>query len=286
MVDQGRLVSIDDTSLWVVSRGDGPLPLIVLHGGPGFDHVEFADYLDPLGDLCTLHMVDQRAQGRSDRTAPEHTWTLERMAQDVTMLALALRLPRYAVFGHSYGAFVTLQHAVDHPGQPVASIPCCGVPATRFMADTEDHIAKIEPPELRERIASAFAEETSVATPDDMARMFEQSAAFYFADLMDPRIEDYLSRIAESLFAPDVTRVVAQAGYPIELEDRLSEVPHPVLVIGGRHDRVCSPEASEATAAGIPGAQLRIFERSGHFPFVEEHEDFIATLRDFLEPLV
>ena len=54
-------------------------------------------------------LVDQRGQGRSD-PAPERTWTLERMAQDVIMLARALGLRRYAVLGHSYGAFVALQN--------------------------------------------------------------------------------------------------------------------------------------------------------------------------------
>ena len=39
------------------------------------------------------------------------------MAQDVGELADALGLARYAVLGHSYGAFVALQHAADFPGQ-------------------------------------------------------------------------------------------------------------------------------------------------------------------------
>ena len=87
---EGRLVRIDDTSLHVVTRGDGPIPLIVLHGGPGLDHHEFDDYLDPLGDRCTLHLVDMRHQGASARDTDPRTWTLERMAQDVQMLALAI----------------------------------------------------------------------------------------------------------------------------------------------------------------------------------------------------
>ena len=64
----GTSVRIDDCSLWVVERGpaDG-LPLIVLHGGPGLDHHEFADYLDPVCDNgVRLLLVDQRAQGRSE----------------------------------------------------------------------------------------------------------------------------------------------------------------------------------------------------------------------------
>lgn len=285
MPDGGRPVAIDDTSLWVVTRGDGPLPLFVLHGGPGLDHHEFADHLDALGDLCTLHLVDQRAQGRSDRSAPEHTWTLARMAQDVTMLALAMGLPRYAVFGHSYGAFVTLQHAIDYPGQAAASILCCGVPATRFLEATEGHLERIEPPELRERIERAFADETSVDSPERFAAMLVEGMPFYFRDMADPRIEDYIRQIEGTVYAPDVVRVVSGAGYAIELEDRLAEGANPVLVLGGRFDRVCPPEGSEATARGIPGASLRIFERSGHFPFIEEQEDFLDAVRGFLAPI-
>src|SRR5437899_3729282 len=103
----GRLVDIGDTRLHVVERGAG-YPVILLHGGPGLDHHEFADYLDPLTDEHRLLLVDQRAQGRSAPADPA-TWTLGQMAADVVSLARALELPSYAVLGHSFGAFVALQ---------------------------------------------------------------------------------------------------------------------------------------------------------------------------------
>src|SRR4029453_11531045 len=104
-------VAIDDTSLWVVERGEG-FPVIVVHGGPGLDHHEFADYLDPLAERgIRLLLTDTRACGRSERP-PQSTWTLERHAQDVVMLARSMRLDRFGVLGHSYGAFVALQQAV------------------------------------------------------------------------------------------------------------------------------------------------------------------------------
>jgi hypothetical protein len=49
---EGELVRIDDTSLFVVERGNG-YPVIVLHGGPGLDHHEFADYLGKLRTVAT-----------------------------------------------------------------------------------------------------------------------------------------------------------------------------------------------------------------------------------------
>ncbi len=60
---------------------------------------------------------------------------------------------------------------------------------------------------------------------------------------------------------------------------------HPVLVLAGRHDRTCSVEASEAIAAGIPGAELVVLERSGHFGFVEEPAAYVAAVRSFVERL-
>lgn len=278
----GRLVAIDDTSLWVVTRGDGPIPLIVLHGGPGLDHHEFDDYLDPLTDRCTLHLVDMRHQGASARDTLPHTWTLERMAQDVQMLALAMGLGRYAVLGHSYGAFVTLQHAIDHPGVPLASIVSCGVPAASFMDRTPELIAAMEPVEVRTKVEAALAAEADVSTPEGLWRLLVDEMPVFFADPLDPRIADYVARTERTVLSPEMLAHAASSGFALDLVSRLPEVPHPVLVLAGRHDRVCPVEGSEATAAGIPGAELVVFERSGHMPFVEEPEAYVAAVGTFL----
>src|SRR5215210_8255816 len=139
----GRHVDIGDTRLYVVERGRG-YPLLVFHGGPGIDHHSFGDYLDALADEYRLILVDQRSNGRSD-PAPEETWTLRQMAADVGSLARELDLGRYAVLGHSYGAFVVLQHAVDHPGDAAQTIVSSGVPSARFLEQIAQNLATFEP---------------------------------------------------------------------------------------------------------------------------------------------
>ena len=278
---EDELVRIDDTSLFVVERGTGH-PVIVLHGGPGLDHHEFADYLDPLTDEFRLLLVDQRANGRSERP-PESTWTLERMAQDVIMLARALGLERYAVLGHSYGAFVALQNAVDYPGMASQTIVSGGVPSMRYLEAVEKHLNAFEPIELREQVMASWAREPSVRTSEEFAELMTDQFPFHFADPLDPRIADYLQRTNDTVYSPDVLRLFSANGYGgIEVEDRLGEVSSPVLVMAGRHDRTCTVEASEAIAAGIPNAELRIFEQSGHMTFVEEQDLYIAIVRSFL----
>ena len=280
----GSSIRIDDCSLWVVERGpaDG-LPLIVLHGGPGLDHHEFADYLDPIcDDGVRLLLVDQRGQGRSEPTPPS-TWTLERMAQDVIMLALALKLRRYMVLGHSYGAFVALQNAVDYPGQALATVVSGGVPSVRDLEGVAGALASFEPVELREQVASSWERESSVTTPDEVERLLHDQMPFHFRDPSDPRIADYERRSAGAVYSPEVLRHFATAEYGgIELEDRLVDVSQPVLVLAGRHDRACPADASERMAQLLPEAELHVFEESAHMTFVEEPDRYLDVLRGFL----
>jgi len=277
----GELVRIDDTALFVVERGAG-YPVIVLHGGPGLDHHEFADYLDPLTDEFRLLMVDQRANGRSERP-PESTWTLERMAQDVIMLARTLGLDRYAVLGHSYGAFVALQNAVDYPGMAAQTIVSGGVPSMRCLDVVDANLAAFEPVELREQVTASWAREPTVHTREEFAELMADQLPFHFADPRDPRIADYDARTKDTVYAPDVLRVFSANGYGgIEVEGRLHEVTSTVLVMTGRHDRTCTVAAAEAIANGLPNAELVIFEQSGHMTFVEEPERYNAVVRSFL----
>ena len=284
MNPEGELVRIDDTSLLVVERGSGQssYPIIVLHGGPGLDHHEFADYLDPLTDTYRLLLVDQRANGRSEK-APQETWTLERMAQDVIMLARALGLDRYAVLGHSYGAFVALQNAVDYPGMAAQTIVSGGLPSMKYLEVVEQNLNAFEPIELREQVIASWAREPSVQTQDELAQLMADQFPFHFADPRDPKIADYLERTKDTVYAPDVLRVFAASGYGgIEVEDRLAEITQPVLVTTGRHDRTCTVQAAEAIADGIPDAELVIFEQSGHMTFVEEQDRYLKVVRNFL----
>jgi len=276
-----RLVNIGDCELFISEAGQG-FPVIILHGGPGLDHHAFGHYLHPLADEFRLIFVDERASGRSSRPDPA-TWTLERMAADVPALAAAVGLESFAVLGHSYGAFVALQYAVDFPGDRGPVIISAGLPSSRFLESVEDELATFQPVELREQVAASWEREKSVATAEEFARLMSDQLPFHFADPLDPRIAEYEHETRDAIYSPEVLRAFADAGYGgIEVEDRLGGVDRPVLVLAGRHDRTCSVLGAQAIAAGIPGSRLVIFEESAHMMYVEEPGLYRRTVRDFL----
>lgn len=280
-ISNSHHVNIGDTRLHVVERGDG-YPLVVLHGGPGLDHHMFGDYLDALTDDFRLILVDQRAQGLSD-PCPNETWTLEQMAKDIVSLASAMSLDKYAVLGHSYGAFVVLQNAVDFPGAASQTIVSSGLPSAKYLENVWKNLENFEPVKLREQVTDSWEREKSVQTREEVDSLLRDQLPFQFGNPLDPRIAEFEQRTAGGINSPEVLRFFANADYGgIEVEDRLSTVTQPVLVLAGRGDRTCVVEGAEAMAKGLPNAELVIFEQSGHMTYVEENEKYVDMVRKFL----
>jgi len=281
---EGHYIEIADTRLFVEERGRG-YPLVVLHGAPGvIDHRFFGNYLDPLCDHYRLILVDARGQGQS-AAAAESTWRFEQFVQDVSALASAMKLGRYAVLGHSYGAFVALQHAISFPGDAAQTIVSNGAPSTRFLWEhVERTLRELRPVELRDQITESWEREKSAQTQEDVARLLHDQLPFHFADPHDPRIPEFEKIAAPTSYAPAMLRHFANQAYGgFDAEAGLSSIKQPVLVLAGRHDRTCSVEAAETIARGVPKSELVIFERSGHLPFVEEQELYLEAVRNFLD---
>ena len=136
----------------------------------------------------------------------------------------------------------------------------------------------------RGQVQESWAGESEVRTQEQFAQLMHDQMPWHFGDPRDPRIAEYEERSLGTVYSPEILQIFAKSGYGgIELEDRLAEIGHPVLVLAGRHDRTCPPEAAEVMAAGIPGAELEIFEHSGHMTFVEETERYLEVVRDFLD---
>ena len=55
-----------------------------------------------------------------------------------------------------------------------------------------------------------------------------------------------------------------------------------MLVLAGRHDRVCPVAASEHTVRLLPNGELHVFEESAHMMFVEEPDRYVDVVAEFL----
>src|SRR5665647_1561954 len=123
------MLDVPDGRVWYRSVGEGGIPLLCLHGGPGMTH----DYIDPLGDLADRRQVifyDQLGCGRSDRPDDTSLWTVPHFVREVEAVRGALELERFHLFGSSWGGQLSMQYILDYQPPSVVSLLMSGSPAS------------------------------------------------------------------------------------------------------------------------------------------------------------
>jgi len=114
-----------------VGRGTA---IIVLHGGPDFDHSYLVPDLDRLSDSFHLIYYDQRGRGRSaDRVQPEDV-TLASDIADIEKVRQYFHLDAVVLLGHSWGTVLALEYALRYPQRVSRMILMNPAPAS-----TEDY---------------------------------------------------------------------------------------------------------------------------------------------------
>ncbi|MDB5639043.1 MAG: hypothetical protein JWP51_3951 [Bradyrhizobium sp.] len=101
---------------------DGPAmrekpTLLLLHGGPGFDHSIYKPAYSALADVVQIIYLDHRGNGRSE-DGPRESWNLAQWGDDVRAFCDALGIICPIVLGASFGGMVALAYATRHPAHP------------------------------------------------------------------------------------------------------------------------------------------------------------------------
>lgn len=267
-------VTLPDGYRMFVEELGGGFPLVVLHGGPGLDHGMFRPYLDALADEFRVLYVDERGQGRSERVDPA-TLTLDRFARDVDLLADALELDRFALLGHSFGAIIATQHAIELGTAAAYVISGGGDTSDNLTADVT---AKLESlgPEAAE-IAESWEREKTVETDEEVRELLRRQMPFHFhGEPAAGYYEDFVP-------SPEVLRHFASAGYgDFDYPPELGRVRKPALVIVGEYDQTTTPRAARVLHDGIAGSELFVVPDAGHMSFVEKPHQYLAAVRTFL----
>jgi 3-oxoadipate enol-lactonase len=118
-----------------------------------------------------------------------------------------------------------------------------------------------------------FITERRAATPQSLRRLLgSRPNHAAYQELLDS-----VSRIHEASYQKTLEASVAQ-----DRAAPLDKIRVPTLVIAGEEDTVYPPEIAREMARRIPGAELTMFERTGHLANLEQPERFNRVVLDFL----
>ena len=262
-------------------RRDGT-PVVVLHGGPGGGcSPAMRRYFDPA--IYRVVLFDQRGCGRSRPHASVENNTTWHLIDDIEMIREALGIERWAVFGGSWGATLSLLYAQAH-AERVRALILRGVflmtraeldwfyrgGAALFWPETwERFLDPIPEAERGDPIAAynrrLFGEdraeqlrcarhwvkwENALAALDHEGRSLESPADYARAFA---RLENHYFHHGGFLEEDD--QIIANM-------DRIAHIPG--VIVQGRYDMICPPASAWRLAAHWPRGELRMVPLAGH----------------------
>ncbi len=259
-------------------------PLLVVHGGPGFPH----DYLQPLAKLADERQIifyDQLGCGKSDRLPNNDHWTLEFFVEELDSLIKHLSLDKFHLLGHSWGAMLATEYCLEKKIKPLSLILASPLISTPLWISEMKRLINKLSPSTRKIILDN--DKNNIDSSKYESATDEFYNRHFFRGKKEPQAivrarakhgeGVYLTMWGDEEFRPTGNLKST------DLTSRLSELNIPVLLTGGRFDEA-TPESLQTLAALIKNSQIKVFEKSAHFPHLEEKDDYLQTLRKFLKP--
>ncbi|MGV3487111.1 MAG: proline iminopeptidase-family hydrolase [Tuberibacillus sp.] len=259
-------------------------PIILLHGGPGGTHVPMRA-LEALGDERPVIFYDQLGSGKSDKPTDLSLWKIDRFVEELGQIRDALHLDDLHILGHSWGTMLAASYLLTKPKgikSVIFSGPCLS--AQQWMRDQIAHREM-----LPQEVQDVLAKHEAAGTTD--SEEYEEAVKEFnkrFVNRMEKKPEWLNTDDAKSNKDVYLTMWGPSEFYAtgnlkdFDVTSRLGEIQLPALFVCGRYDEA-TPSTTERYSRLIPGSKFHVFENSAHVGYLEEPEEYVRVVRDFLK---
>lgn len=251
-------LSVHGVTVEIVEKGNGR-PLLFLHPGIGLD--PSAPVLERLSEHARVIAPSHPGFGGSAQ--PRSFTTVDDLAYFYLDLLDQFDLTDATIVGVSIGGWIAAEMAVKSTARISHLVLANAVGIKNGDRETRD-IADIF------AITEAQFNELAYSDPKVAARDYKTMAD---ADLrLVARNREATARYAWSPYMHDP-----------KLKSRLHRISVPTLFLWGTADRILSETYGRAYCAAIPGARFETIAHAGHFPHIEQPEEFSRKIFAFTE---
>jgi pimeloyl-ACP methyl ester carboxylesterase len=277
-VEGAELVETSSGTLQVLDEGNpSGSPIVLIHGYTGSMH--WYEGLAPL--LAQRHRVisiDLLGHGGSDK--PGAGYEIADQANAIAEALAKLDVAGATVVGHSLGGTVVTAVAEQSP-----ELASRVVIIDQAAEDEGEDLSLTAELAYQPLIGPAIQRVTDIA-PDSVVRdQFEIGFAPGFniaSGFENP--DQVVDDLREMTYTAFVDIADAEEAYTEarSLDDRLSAIEVPLLVIFGLEDQIYDAEASIEPYEDVAGVRTELLEGIGHSPNVEAPEETAALIEEFI----
>ena len=282
-----RTVRVDGKyAVWVKQVGSGGIPVLTLHGGPGFNHfyLECLEDFLPQQGIC-FWFYDQLGCGFSDAPDDASLWTIERYREEVEQVRRALGLDRFILFGHSWGGMLGMEYALKYP-QHLAGLVISNMTASvaAYVEYAESLVKKM--PQAAQEIIAKYRAAGDFAAPEYQHVLMSELYQRHVCRLKpwpEPLLRTFRTinaKIYNTMQGPDEFDIVGNFNN-WNIWARLPQISVPTLLIAARYDEM-SPAQIRRMGTLIPGARVAFCEHGSHMALYDDQRAYFDFLVPFL----
>jgi len=250
-------------------------PVILVHGGPGHSSLSFKHSFDFLAAERRVIYYDQRGSGNSQVKPNPADYAIAHLVEELEALRRdVVKAEKIILVGHSFGSALAQRYALQYPQRVEKMVIVGGIRINNGMSSR--FIWKWFGPALYS-LAMQFPPADSRAADEWFTRLSRSDSARLF----DKTRLDLLENTGRLSFAPwrEISLSLAGPDYKTELR----QLHVPTLFIYGTADSPFTGQpVAEELCATLPNCKSIGFDQSGHWPFLEQPEQFQQVLNDFL----
>ncbi len=247
--------------------------IVLLHGGPGFDHSSFKPDFSPMAEIAQVVYLDHRGNGRSDR-GDRSKWNLAQWGDDVRSFCDALEIERPIVMGVSFGGMVAMSYATRHPEHP-GKLVLSSTAAVSRQDRSLEMFERLGGVEAREAARRFFEN----PVPETMADYQRKCMPLYNRTRSGP--ESVLRSVMNLELMADFFE---RESHTFNFLPDLGRIKCPTLIAAGELDPILPvADSKDIAAAMTPGvAKLEVFENAGHGAHRDQPDRFFKVLNEFI----
>jgi pimeloyl-ACP methyl ester carboxylesterase len=288
----GEVVRVNGVELFVRRFGDSALPvLVVIHGGPTWDHGYLLPAVADLADVAHVVVFDLRGCGRSSRTPPVGVLPFaalqpDFLADDVAALVRHVGVERADVLGFSYGGMVAMRVVDQHPAL-VRSVVLASTTAYRdFREELE---ASVDYQERGALCTEIEFDDPVLGSPDapdgELSRAMAIGSAPRNVWRLD-RLDEWHLVLAGTRFTSDWNVPYASGGIrpaaPDDAPRVLRKWGGPVLLLQGAREMSFPIGVARRLHAEVPASMLVEVPEAAHMAHFDNPSVWLGAIREFL----
>jgi len=277
------MLPVPDGKIWYKKSGTGTgTPIILVHGGPGFNSF-YLKPLEALGSDRPVIRYDQLGGGKSGAMTDTSLFTIAHFVRELDSLRASLGYDKVHILGHSWGTILAYEYYKAHP-EHVASIvfgsACLDIPAYEKRA--QSLVATLSDSAQK---AIKTAETTNkFDAPSYQSAVNEFFGKYVFRHPPEADLDSTMKMVNERIYnymqgPSEFTITGTLKSYNVTGE--LGAIKVPTLYTVGEFDEV-GPDLVKGFANKTPGAKYALIPGSAHITSWDNPTEMLRVVREFL----